>query len=148
MNPKSSQPEDWRTLWRSQPDDHPLLVRIGDNVIGYYDNTNDRTTTATTGTPGETFVSFGVNADSYQGTWRMYTLVGSGGYRGSTKLYIDETLVGTVNRSFGLMTHDRIGSAGGSQQFGGIAEVMVYQKELSLSEVQSLYTGTKARYGK
>jgi hypothetical protein len=149
MNPKSSQTSDWRTLWRAQPDDHALLVRYDDNAIGYYDNTNDRTSSAQTGTPGNQFNQYGsTNASSYEGNWRLYVITGSGSYTGTSTLFIDASSVGTVSRTMANQTHTDVGTASDTQQFGYIGEVAVYNRILSGSEITAIYNSTKARYGK
>jgi hypothetical protein len=149
MNPKSSQTSDWRTLWRSDPDDHALLVRYDDNFVGYYDNTNDRTSSAQTGTPGSTFNQYSsVTAGAYEGNWRLYVITGNGSYTGTSTLFIDASSVGTVPRTSANMTHRDIGTASDTQQFGYIGEAAVYNRILSGSEITAIYNSTKARYGK
>ena len=127
----------WRTLWRTTPNDHPLLIQDGTDIIGYYDNNSAG------------FVSYGLTAagTGIAGNWAMISLIGTSGT--STSLYINE---GTTNGTVGYNTtgnsQDAIGSTnGGSQPYGYIAAVYVYNRSLSLSEIEQQYNATKGTYG-
>ena len=132
-----SQVSTWRTLWRTLPDDHPLLIQDGTNTIGYFDNNSAG------------FVSYGLNAGTLgiENKWTMFTIVGSGG---SSTLYInDGTASGSVAYSAAGLTHDSIGSTnGGTQAFGYVSAAYVYANQaLSLSQIQQNYNATKGRFG-
>lgn len=127
---------DWRTLWRSQSFDHPILIQDGTNLIGYYDNNT------------ETFNSYGSNLThlDMENKWGMLTIAASGGV---TKLYSnDGRLRGSVNFTTNGNTHDAIGAyvLGQSQQFGFISSAMIYNRELSQQEIRQIYNITKNRY--
>jgi hypothetical protein len=132
-----SQVSTWRTLWRTLPDDHPLLIQDGTNTIGYFDNNSAG------------FVSYGLNAGTLgiENKWTMFTVVGSGG---SSTLYINDGIVsGSVAYSAAGLTHDSIGSTNsGTQAFGYVSSAYVYANQaLSLSQIQQNYNATKGRFG-
>lgn len=136
MSPDSAV-DTWRTLWRTQPNDHPLLVQDGTGAVGYYDNDG-----------GGGFQTYGLNAATLglENTWTMYTLVASGG---STTCYINDTgSSGTVAYSASGLYHDSIGGANGSQPFGYIAYAAVYNRALSVGEIRQMYNAMKGRFGK
>lgn len=131
----------WRTLWRTQPHDHPLLINYGtggvaDGTIGYYDNNN-----------GLAFVSFGVNVATLgiENKWTMFTVEGN---NGGSFLYINDTYVGYANRNAAGMEQDAISTAGGSQPFGYVATATIYKdKSLSADEIAQNYNALKGRFG-
>jgi hypothetical protein len=125
----------WRTLWRTAPDDHPLLIADSTDQIGYYDNNAGG------------FVSFGATLSGLglANKWTMFTITGAGG---STNFYYDNAnYVGTVAYTANGNSHDLIGSAGGSQAFGYVATAMLYSRALSAQEIAQNYKVTKARFG-
>ena len=125
----------WRTLWRTTPDDHPLLIQDGTDLLGYYDNNAGG------------FVSFGATLSGLglANKWTMFTITGVGG---STSLYYDRAnFVGTVAYTANGNSHDLIGSAGGSQAFGYVATAMLYSRALSVDEIAQNYNVTKGRFG-
>jgi hypothetical protein len=126
----------WRTLWRTTPDDHPLIISDGSDILGYYDNN------------GGGFVSFGntlVNL-SLANKWTMFVLTGNGA---STSLYYNNaTFIGTVNYSANGNSHRAIGNeSGGSQPFGYVATAMLYSRPLNTSEISQIYNSQKSRFG-
>lgn len=131
---KSSNAE-WRTLWRTTPDDHPLLVQSGGTNLGMYDNN------------GTAFNDSGYNTTPYYDIWAQWTVVGSTA-TGST-FYINNAQVGsTVAQSAAGNTHNAVGGAGGSQAFGYIGNFMLYNnKMLSLAEITQNYNAMRGRYG-
>lgn len=125
----------WRTLWRTQPNDHPLLIENDSNTIGYFDN-NDAG-----------FVSYGLNLATIgkENVWAMYTLIGTGS---TTTLYIDNRIyTGTVNYNLTGNSHDAFGSAAGSQAFGYISIGMIYSRALSNSEIDQNFEASRGRFG-
>ena len=126
----------WRTLWRTTPDDHPILIQDGSDLIGYYDNNSAG------------FVSYGSTLAGLGLTnkWTMFTITGTGG---STYLYYnDATYVGSVAYSANGTNHDTIGNVnGGSQPFGYLASAFLYNRALTASEIQQNYNSTKTRFG-
>jgi hypothetical protein len=136
-NPLSDgQVSTWRTLWRTTPDDHPILIRDGDDVIGYFDNN------------GAGFVSYGATLGGLglANKWTMFTITGTGG---STSLYYNNaTFVGTVGYTTSGNNHDAIGNVNGtSQPFGYIATAALYNRPLTTAEISQIYNQTKTRFG-
>jgi hypothetical protein len=126
----------WRTLWRTQPYDHPLLIQDGTNLIGYYDNNSNQ------------FISYGLNTGTLgiENKWTMFTLVASGG---STTCYINNlSASGTVAYTTSGNDHDAFGNeGGGSQPFGYVSVAQIYNKALTPSEVTQNFDALKGRYG-
>ena len=131
---KSSNAE-WRTLWRTTPDDHPLLVQSGGTNLGMYDNNSTA------------FNDSGYNTTPYYDIWAQWTVVGSTA-TGST-FYINGAQVGSnVAQSTAGNRHNAIGGAGGSQAFGYIGTAMLYNdKMLSLAEITQNYNALRGRFG-
>lgn len=130
-----SQVTDWRTLWRTTPDDHTILIQDGTNLIGYYDNNSGG------------FVSYGVNAGTIgiENKWTMFSVVASSG---SSTLYVNEgTNTGTVPYTAASTSHDLFGAAGGSQPFGYVAIAKLYSRALTLSEIQQNFNALRGRFG-
>lgn len=125
---------DWRTLWRTTPDDHPLLVQSTGTNLGMYDNN------------GTGFNDSGYNTTPYYDIWAQWTVVGSTA-TGST-FYINGTQVGSiVAQSAAGNTHNVLGAAGPTQQFGYIGNAMLYNnKMLSLAEITQNYNALRGRY--
>lgn len=131
-----SQVATWRTLWRTTPDDHPLLIQDSTNLIGYYDNN------------GANFVSYGLNLGTLglENKWTMFSLVASGG---STTCYINNTSVsGSVAYTASGNNHNAFGNAaGGSQPFGYIAMALIYNRALTPFEISQNFNTFKKRFG-
>lgn len=131
-----SQVNTWRTLWRTQLDDHPLLIQDSTNTIGYYDNNVAQ------------FVSYGLNIGTLglENKWTMFSLVASGG---KTTLYINDGLINaSVNYTTSGNSHDAIGSTnGGSQPFGYVSTAKVYDRALTVTEIIQIFNATRGRFG-
>jgi hypothetical protein len=131
-----SQVSTWRTLWRTLPNDHPLLIQDATNLIGYYDNDTNA------------FYSYGLNLGTLglENKWTMFSLVASGG---STTCYINNlSASGTVAYTTSGNSHDAIGSTNnGSQPFGYISLAQVYNRALTTREIQQNFFATRGRYG-
>jgi hypothetical protein len=133
-----SETSTWRTLFRTQDDDHPLIVEDGTDLLGYYDNNLLN------------FVSYGLNVGTLglANRWVLYTIVGNNGT--SQTLYIND---GTTNASVNVNcvgeAHDAWGSAGdGSQPFGYISNCIAYNNTaLTQAQVKQYYDATKQYYG-
>ena len=130
----------WRTLFRTNPNQHPILVQT-DNTIGFYDNAN--------ATGYNMFA--GASAAAYIGAWAHWVTVGEGL---SVKLYINGAQIGSTT-TVALQTsttsgnyHGAWGGAGGSQSFGYVASMeLIPDRALTLAEIQYKYDEVKARYG-
>ncbi len=127
----------WRTLWRTTPDDHPLLIQDETDTIGYYDNNSAG------------FVSYGLTAagTGIAGNWAMISLIGTSGT--STSLYINEgTTNGTVEYNTTGNSQGSIGNiGGGSQPYGYIAAAYAYNRILSITEITQNFNAHRHRFG-
>ena len=125
----------WRTLWRTQLNDHPLLIQDGTNLIGYYDNNSNQ------------FISYGLNAGTLgiENKWTMFTLVASGG---STTCYINNlSASGTVAYTTSGNDHDFFGNlSSGSQPFGYVSVAQIYNRALTASEIQQNFNALRGRF--
>jgi len=124
----------WRTLWRTTPNDHPILIEDGTNLIGLYDN------------GGSNFNSFGINVGTIgiENEWTLFTLVGSSG---TTTIYINGTdHTASVSVIISGNSHDAIGGASGSQAFGHVANTMIYNRSLTTAEILQNYNAQKNRF--
>ena len=130
-----SQVSTWRTLWRTQPNDHPLLIQDATNLIGYYDNDTNA------------FYSYGLNLGTLgiENKWTMFTVVASGG---STTCYINNlSASGSVAYTTSGNSHDAIGSTNtGSQPFGYVSVAQVYNRALTAQEVSQNYNALRGRF--
>jgi hypothetical protein len=131
-----SQVGTWRTLWRTQPNDHPLLIQDATNLIGYYDNDTNA------------FVSYGLNLGTLglENKWTMFSLVASGG---TTTLYINNgSSTGSVAYTASGMSHNAFGNeASGTQPFGYVSVAQLYNRALSADEISQNYNALATRYG-
>ena len=126
----------WRTLWRTTPYDHPILIQDGTDLIGYYDNNSAG------------FVSYGSTLAGLglANKWTMFTITGTSG---NTYLYYNNAnYVGSVAYSADGNSHDAIGNVdgGGSQPFGYLASALLYNRALSAAEIQQNYQQYKTRF--
>lgn len=130
-----SQVVTWRTLWRTSPNDHPLLIQDATNLIGYYDNDTN------------SFNSYGLNLGTLglENKWTMFTLVASAG---STTCYINNNIAsGTVAFSANGLAHDFIGNQVSAQAFGYVNSAQLYNRALSLAEIQQNFNALRGRFG-
>lgn len=124
----------WRTLWRTSPNDHPLLLQDSTNLIGYYDNDTG------------SFNSYGLNAGSLgiENKWTMFTLVASGG---STTCYINNNVAsGTVAFTANGLNHDYFGNQV-TQPFGYVSVAQLYNRALSTTEILQNFNAHRGRFG-
>lgn len=129
----------WRTLFRTNPNQHPLLVNT-DNTIGFYDNT---------GTGYNTFT--GASVSSYIGNWAHYAVVGNGLV---VKLYINGVQAGssvTVSSQTATASgnyHGAWGAGAGSQSFGYISTMKLLPNvALNSNQILAQFNYDKARFG-
>jgi hypothetical protein len=136
-----SQVPDWRTLVRSSVpgEDHELIVRYSDNLLGYYDNEN-----------GTGFNSYGINVANagLENNWILYTLVGENAT--SQKVYINNgTSNASVNRNASGQQIYAIGNyQGGTQQWGYFSNYILYNNQaFTQAQVKQYFDATKQYYG-
>lgn len=115
---------DWRTLFRSTPNDHAILVQIGTDNLGMYDNTLN------------TFFDSGYDVTSIEDVWVQYAVVGDSA--GQT-FYINGQSVGTTVQSAAGNSHNSIGGWGGAQPWGYVANTFLYTSKLTPEQIQKNY---------
>lgn len=125
----------WRTLFRTTPTDHPILIESSSNRLGMYDNGTD------------TFYPSGYNNVSpLANVWAQWAVTGDS--TGQT-FYINGQQVGTTVQSTAGNQHFYTGGVGSSntQPFGYVANMFLYTAKLTLEQIQQNYYGLRGRYG-
>ena len=120
----------WRTLFRTSPADHPLIIELGSNTLGMYDNTTNA------------FYSTGYNVSSFANISVQWAVTGDSS--GQT-FYINGVKVGTTVQTGAGNSHDWTGgvSTPNGQSFGYIANMQLYTSILPQQVIQQLYGTTK-----
>jgi hypothetical protein len=126
----SSDSSTWRTLYRSAPNDHALLVQIGTDNLGFYDNDTN------------SFIDSGYDVSSIEEKWVQYSVVGDSS---SSIFYINDVQVGTVSYGAGGNKHDYFGAIDG-QPFGYVGNMMMYNKKMTQLEIKQNYDALKNVY--
>ena len=120
----------YRTLFRTAPNDHPILVEIGTDNLGFWDND----------TAG--FKDSGYDVTPIEDVWVQYAVVGDSS---SSIFYINGAQVGTsVAFGAGGNRHDYWGLTG--QEFGYLANLYLYNRKLTTAEILQNYTALKGRF--
>ncbi len=120
----------WRTLFRTAPNDHPILVEINTDNLGFYDND----------TPS--FKDSGYDVTPIEDVWVQYSVVGD---NSSSIFYINGAQVGTsVAFGAGGNRHDYWGLNG--QEFGYLANLYLYNRKLTTTEILQNYNALKDRF--
>lgn len=120
----------WRTLLRTTPNDHPLLVQIGTDNLGFYNND----------TPA--FIDSGYDVNTIEDVWVQYTVVGD---NVSSLFYINGNPVGSAAAGAAGNAHN---SWGGwtDQPFGYVANLFYYNRKLTSFEVLQNYLYLNPRF--
>ena len=127
---KSSQ-ANYRTLFRTNPNDHPILIQVGTDNLGFWDNN------------GTSFVDSGYDVTSIVDTWVQYAVVGDSS---SSTFYINGNQVGsTIAYGAGGNAHWYWGGLGG-QPFGYVANMYYYNRKLTLGEITQQYNFLAPRF--
>ena len=122
----------FRTLFRTNLYDHPLLINVNTNDLGMWDNN------------GLNFITANYNVSSFADIWAQWTVVGDSA---GQQFYINGVLVGSTNVSSAGNSHWTIGSIGNGQPFGYIANTFLYTAKLTQEQIQQNYYGLKSRFG-
>jgi hypothetical protein len=125
----------WRTLFRTSPADHPLLIEIGTNRLGMFEN------------GGADFVPSGYNdVSSLANVWVQWAVTGDSS--GQT-FYINGQQVGTTVQTVVGNSHNTTGSdtSPGGQPFGYVANMFLYTSKLTQEQLQQNYYGLQSRFG-
>jgi hypothetical protein len=121
----------WRTLYRGNPDDHALLVEIGSDRLGFYNNA----------LPG-TFYYSEYDVTSIEEKWVQYSVVGDSS---SSIFYINDVQVGSASVGAAGNRHDYFGAIPG-QPFGYVGNMMLYNKKLTQAQIKQNYDALKNVY--
>ncbi len=121
----------WRTLFRTLPNDHPLLVQISTDNLGFYDNDTGN------------FIDSGYDVTPILDVWVQYTVVGDST---SSIFYINGSQVGTVAFGAGGNRHSVWGGWQAGQPFGYVANMFYYNRKLTLYEITQNYTFLSPRF--
>jgi len=120
----------WRTLYRSAPNDHSLLVEIGTDRLGFYDNDTNA------------FRYSGYDVTPIEEKWVQYSVVGDSS---SSIFYINDVQVGSASYGAGGNRHDYFGALDG-QPFGYVGNMMLYNKKLTQAQIKQNYDALKNVY--
>ena len=123
---------DYRTLFRSNPDDHALLIQVGTNNLGMWDNN------------GSNFHPAGYNVASLTNVWTQWAVTGDSS--GQT-FYINGQQVGTTLQSSVGNNHWITGGVTALQNFGYVANMLLYTIKLSQSQILQNYSGSRTQFG-
>lgn len=122
----------WRTLLRTTPFDHPILIQQGTDNLGFYDNNTS------------IFVDSGYAVTPIEDLWAQYTVVGDSN---TSIFYINGTQVGTVAYGASGNTHNSWGGWELSgQPFGYVANLYYYNRKLSAAEIRQNYNFLLPRF--
>ncbi len=119
---------DFRTLFKTNPNDHPIMVNIGTNDLGFYDNS------------ATSFVDSGYDVTPILDVWVQYSVVGDSS---SSIFYINGTQVGTTAAGAGGNRHQYWGF---EQTFGYLANCYLYDRKLTLGEITEQYNFLAPRF--
>ena len=122
----------YRTLWRTTPNDHPLLIATGTDNLGMWDNDSAG------------FVTANYSVTGLSTTWVQWATTGT---NTSQTFYINGQQVGTAANGAGGNRHNEWGSTGGGQPFGYVANMFLYTNILSQEQIKQNYYGLKTRFG-
>ena len=127
----------FRTLFRTSPNDHPILISAGTNDLGMWDNNVS------------TFYPCGFSVAGLGNTWVQWVVTGDSS--GQT-FYINGKNVGSVTAQTAAgNSHNitgNVGAAPGSTQpFGHVANMCLYNTKLSQVQIQQNWGYYKTQFG-
>jgi hypothetical protein len=121
----------FRTLFRTSPNDHPLLTNINTDDLGMWDN------------DGLSFVTANYDVSDLAGVWAQWAVVGDGL---GQQFYINGVLVGSTTASAAGNSHWYIGSVSNGQPFGYVANTFLYTTKLTQEQIQQNYYALRDRF--
>jgi hypothetical protein len=123
---------DWRTLYRSSPNDHAILIETGSNRLGMYDNT-----------AGAFYPSGYNDVSSLADVWVQWTVTGNSS--GQT-FYINGQQVGTTAQTAAGNSHWYFGGIGNTQNFGYVANMELYTTILTQEQILQNYYNQLSKF--
>ena len=126
----SSDSSTYRTLYRSAPSDHALLVDTGTDNLGFWDNNTN------------SFKDSGYDVTSIEEKWAQYSVVGDSS---SSIFYINDVQVGSTSFGAGGNKHNFFGAIDG-QPFGYVGNMMLYNTKLTQAQIKQNYDALKHVY--
>ena len=120
----------WRTLYRSSPNDHALLIETGTNRLGMYDNDT-----------GAFYPSGYNDVSSLADVWVQWAVTGDSS--GQT-FYINGQQVGTTVKTAAGNSHWYTGLGG--QPFGYVANMEMYTTILTQEQIQQNYYNQLSKF--
>lgn len=115
---------DWRTLYRTNPSDHPIIIETGSDRLGMYDNTLSA------------FQPSGYSVTGLADIWVQWTVTGDSS--GQT-FYINGQQVGTTTQTSAGNSHWYTGGIGNTQNFGYVANMALYTAKLTQEQITQIY---------
>lgn len=123
----------YRTLLRSDPQDHAIIIDTGTNNLGMYDNVFNA------------FFPAGYNVSVWADVWAQWCITGTS--TGQT-FYINGQQVGTTVQTAAGNSHRWIGNVTpGGQPFGYVANLFLYNQVMSVERIRQNYYALKGRFG-
>jgi hypothetical protein len=125
----------YRTLFRTNIADHPILINTGTNALGMWDNN------------GTNFNSAGYDVAGLANVWTQWAVTGDSS--GQT-FYINGQQVGTTVQTAAGNNHNITGSdtsPGSTQPFGYIANMFFYTSKLTQLQIQQNWGALKVVFG-
>jgi hypothetical protein len=123
---------DWRTLFRTSPSDHPILIEVGTNRLGVYNN------------PTNTFYPSGYTVESLADIWVQWAVTGDSS--GQT-FYINGQQVGTVaGQTSAGNSHWYTGGITTTQNFGYVANTFLYTSILTEEQIKQNYYNQLSKF--
>ena len=124
---------DYRTLVRSNPDDHAILIQVGTDNLGMWNN------------PTATFYPAGYTVASLANVWAQWAVTGDSSRQ---TFYINGQQVGSVTgQTASGNSHWLTGGVTASQNFGYVANMFLYTRKLPLEQIQQNYGALKGVFG-
>jgi Concanavalin A-like lectin/glucanases superfamily len=126
----------FRTLFRTYPNDHPLLINVGTDDLGMWDNSVS------------IFYPCGFSVAGLADTWVQWAVTGDSS--GQT-FYVNGQNVGSVTAQTAAgNSHNITGNVGlsaATQPFGYVSNMLLYTSKLTATQIQQKYTASRYRYG-
>ncbi|MDP3014987.1 MAG: LamG domain-containing protein [bacterium] len=127
--PLTSTGSSWWTLFRGNAGDHQVIVERKVSQLGMYDNVG-----------GTGFRGTGFYMTSLSTGWHHIAVTGSGGKQ---NFYINGNYVGQSDKQSTTDIKSIGNHWGGSQNWGTVDEVRIYNRALSAAEIMAIYNATK-----